>query len=110
MLRPPAGTSTGTRPVAPQTWVALLVLGGSFDKIRRDQPATRKAVGFEAFSETDMHPFGWQDSRELISEQGGLVTRLYLEGCIRSHITQIGIVMLVLEYVWLALVEAEKDT
>ena len=68
-------------------------------------------VGFEAPSEVDIRPFGWQgDSRELISEQGGLITRLYLEGCIRSHITQIGIVVLVLEYVWLALVKAEKGT
>lgn len=68
-------------------------------------------VGFEALSEVDIHPFGWQrDSRELASKQGGLITRLYLEGCIRNHITQIGIVVLVLEYVWLALVKAEKGT
>jgi hypothetical protein len=89
----------------------LPVLGGIFGKIRRDQAAARKVVGFEALSEVDIHPFGWQgDSRELISKQGGLITRLYLEGCIRSHITQIGIVVLVLEYVWLALVKAEKGT
>ena len=86
-------------------------MGGIFGKIRRDQAAARKVVGFEALSEVDIHLFGWQgDSRELISEQGGLITRLYLEGCIRSHITQIGIVVLVLEYVWIALVKAEKGT
>ena len=72
-------------------------------------------VGSEVFSEVDIRLFSWQgDSRELISEQGGLITRLYLEGCIRSHITQIGIVVLalvlVLEYMWLALVKAEKGT
>lgn len=86
-------------------------MGGIFGKIRRDQVAARKVVEFEALSEVDIHPFGWQgDSRELISKQGGLITRLYLEGCIRSHITQIGIVVLVLEYAWLALVKAEKGT
>lgn len=68
-------------------------------------------AGFEAFSKVDIRLFSWQgDSRELISEQGGLINRLYLEGCIRSHITQIGIVVLVLEYVWLALAKAEKGT
>ena len=68
-------------------------------------------VGFEAFNEVDIRLFSWQgDSRELISEQGGLITGLYLESCIRSHITQIGIVVLVLEYVWIALVKAEKGT